>query len=161
MTSIGMKKIKLEKAPVAEGGTQRYLRKPQCGTRSGYDYHVRQLLEEPCEECGTAEKNYHKDRRLRDKERINANRKIWRANNPNVKKSKFTMEEVVAMYGTDCYHCGNPIDFEAPRLTGSFGWELAYHSDHLIPLSKNGPDELENIRPSHGKCNVKKWATVK
>jgi 5-methylcytosine-specific restriction endonuclease McrA len=150
-----------EKAPVAEGGIQRYLTTPQCGSRSGYDYHVRQLLEEPCENCSTAERQYHKDRRVRDKEKISLLRKIGRANNPHMRKSKFTMEEVVAVYGTDCYHCGEPIDFNAARLTGAPGWERGYHSDHLIPLSKNGPDELDNIRPSHGRCNVKKWATVK
>lgn len=150
-----------EKAPVAEGGIQRYLRAPKCGTRAGYDYHVRQLLEEPCEECAAAERQYHRDRRVRDKEKISNYRKLWRANHPNVKSSKFTMEDVVGMYGSECYHCGEPIDFDAPRLTGAPGWERSYHPDHLIPLSKNGPDELTNIRPSHGKCNVKKWATVR
>jgi hypothetical protein len=27
-------------------------------------------------------------------------------------------------------------------------------------LSKGGLDTLENVRPSHGRCNIIKWATV-
>jgi 5-methylcytosine-specific restriction endonuclease McrA len=26
----------------------------------------------------------------------------------------------------------------------------------VIPLSKGGSDELENVKPSHGYCNIKK-----
>ena len=151
----------VEKAPVVEGGIQRYRKVPKCGTRSGYDYHVRQLLEEPCGECATAEKQYHRNRRIRDYDKITSYRKLWRANHPNVRRTKFTMEEIVSLYGTDCFHCGGPIDFTAPRAPGAPGWEKAYHPDHLIPLSKDGLDELENIRPSHGKCNIKKWSTIK
>jgi 5-methylcytosine-specific restriction endonuclease McrA len=34
------------------------------------------------------------------------------------------------------------------------------HIDHVYPLSKGGLDTLENVRPSHGKCNIVKWATL-
>jgi 5-methylcytosine-specific restriction endonuclease McrA len=139
----------------------RFKVRPACGTRSGYDYHRRVLLENPCEPCQEAERQYHRDRRVRDKAKINLNSRLWRAAHPEVKRAKFTMEEITGLYGTDCYHCNEPIDFEAPRATGAPGWEKSYHPDHLVPLSKGGLDILDNIRPSHAQCNVRKWATVK
>jgi len=35
---------------------------------------------------------------------------------------------------------------------------MGLHIDHVMPLSKGGPDTLENVRPAHGSCNVKKQA---
>jgi len=32
------------------------------------------------------------------------------------------------------------------------------HIDHLVPLAKGGSDTLENVRPAHGICNLRKWA---
>jgi len=28
--------------------------------------------------------------------------------------------------------------------------------DHVVPLSKGGRDDLKNVKPSHGKCNLTK-----
>lgn len=47
-----------------------------------------------------------------------------------------------------CYHCGDPIDYDADHLD-----PLAFEIDHLIPLDKDGLDVIENIVPSHRKCN--------
>lgn len=47
-----------------------------------------------------------------------------------------------------CYHCGEPIDYEANHLE-----PLAYQVDHLIPLAKGGTDTLDNKVPSHRQCN--------
>ena len=69
--------------------------------------------------------------------------------------------QVLEVYGTDCHICKNPIDLDAPRKVGIPGWERALHIDHVHPLSKGGLDTIENVRPSHGKCNVIKWATFK
>jgi 5-methylcytosine-specific restriction endonuclease McrA len=30
------------------------------------------------------------------------------------------------------------------------------HIDHVIPISKGGTDTLDNVRPSHAKCNLSK-----
>jgi len=139
---------------------QRFRSKPECGTRSGYDYHRRALKEDPCELCAEAERSYHRERRVRDSVKLNADRRAWKRAHPNVRRTVFTMEEIVAVYGTCCHYCGGEIDFDAPRAAGTPGWEKAYHPDHLIPLSKNGPDVIENIRPSHAQCNMRKWATV-
>ena len=39
-----------------------------------------------------------------------------------------------------CYLCGNPIDGFA-------------EIDHVIPLSRGGKDEYNNLRPTHRHCN--------
>jgi 5-methylcytosine-specific restriction endonuclease McrA len=74
----------------------------------------------------------------------------------NPKKDYFSANTVIETYGTDCHLCGGAIDLDAPRTTGMPGWEKSLHVDHVIPLSKGGDDTLENVRPSHGKCNVRK-----
>jgi 5-methylcytosine-specific restriction endonuclease McrA len=68
----------------------------------------------------------------------------------------YTTEQVLQTYGTNCNICKEPIDMEAPRSPGKPGWERSLHMDHLIPISKGGPDTLENVRPTHGLCNIKK-----
>ena len=47
-----------------------------------------------------------------------------------------------------CYHCGEPIDYDAHHRN-----PLAFQIDHLHPIDKGGPDTLDNIVPSHRKCN--------
>lgn len=48
----------------------------------------------------------------------------------------------------DCYHCHEPIDYEANHLD-----PLSFQLDHLVPLDAAGPDTLDNKVPSHRKCN--------
>lgn len=106
-----------------------------------------------------------------DKERT----RIWRENNPErvrgwvrarrarIKNNgtEFYLESsVLEVYGTNCHICNEPIDLDAPRKQGKPGWEKGLHIDHLVPLSKGGPDTLGNVRPAHGKCNLQKLATL-
>ena len=72
--------------------------------------------------------------------------------------SPYTEAEVLVAYGTACHICGLEIDFNASRQCGVEGWENGLHIDHVQPISKGGPDTLENVRPAHGVCNVKKAA---
>lgn len=72
----------------------------------------------------------------------------------------YTEIQVLELYGTDCHICNEPIDLNAPRTIKKEGWKLGLHIDHLIPISKGGNDTLENVRPSHGICNVKKGAKI-
>lgn len=69
---------------------------------------------------------------------------------------KYTEVQVLSKYGSNCYICKNPINLEARRATGSSGWELSLHIDHVIPISKGGEDTIDNVRPSHALCNLKK-----
>lgn len=68
----------------------------------------------------------------------------------------YTTEQVIKLYGTDCHICGEPVDMGAPRQAGTPGWERGLHLDHLVTLYEGGPDVIENIRPSHGLCNLRK-----
>lgn len=120
--------------------------------------------------------NYYKE----NKQKISESTKRSRKNNPelyaelgrkhaNLRRARklgngaepYTEKEMLKQYGTDCHLCGIPIDFTASRQTGRGSWEMGLQIDHLIPLSKGGPDTLENIRPSHGMCNLKKNNSIK
>jgi len=92
--------------------------------------------------------------RLRQSERSRARRakKLGNDHEP------YTLEEVIEVWGTDCYICTLSIDFEAPRQVGQEGWERGLHLDHVIPLVYGGPDNIDNVKPTHGKCNLMKSA---
>ena len=79
-----------------------------------------------------------------------------RAKEKSVASEVYTTDEVLALYGTNCFICKTPIDLEAPRQCGKPGWQHALHIDHLIPISKGGSDSIDNVRPTHGKCNIRK-----
>jgi HNH endonuclease len=68
----------------------------------------------------------------------------------------FTTEMIVEAYGNICYLCGEAIDLSAKRGVGQAGWEKGLHIDHVIPVSKGGSNTLENLRPTHGLCNIVK-----
>jgi hypothetical protein len=103
----------------------------------------------------------------------------WQNNNPGKKKSyaiktqnkrravkkmsshvPYTVEEVLLKYSTCCHVCKKEIDFNLPRSVGKLGWENSFHIDHLIPISKGGNDTIENVRPSHGLCNLRKGSSL-
>jgi len=150
----------------------RFRTKPDCGSRAGYDYHVRQAKELPCEECVNALREHWRNQRKIRRDAINANKRKWRAAHPELQrantnairrrkgKGDWTIEQALELYGTQCHICNKDIDLTAPIQVGAPGWETALHLDHLIPLSKGGADTLENVRPAHAQCNVRKWATI-
>lgn len=72
----------------------------------------------------------------------------------------YTIEQVLDTYGTDCHICGTPIDLMHSRNPLDPGWLESLHIDHYVPISKGGPDTLANVRPAHGKCNIRKGATL-
>ena len=90
--------------------------------------------------------------------RIVARRRAQRLNNGF---EIYTLEQVFALYGTNCHLCNESIDLEAPRWQGESGWERGLHIDHVTPISRGGADNLANVRPAHGKCNLKKGAKTK
>jgi hypothetical protein len=133
------------------------------GTKSGYDYHRRQLKEEPCTACSLANSQHWKEQRKLRGTEINAKRRARRAIVGHVQTGMWFnshLTELIELYGADCHICKTPIDFNAPRKVGKPGWENSFHPDHLIPLSKGGENAIENVRPAHAKCNMRKWASV-
>jgi predicted HNH restriction endonuclease len=73
---------------------------------------------------------------------------------------RYTEAQVLELHGAVCHICGSEIDLTLDRRIGKEGWEMSLHIDHVIPISKGGPDKLSNVKPSHGKCNLKKRATL-
>jgi 5-methylcytosine-specific restriction endonuclease McrA len=146
----------------------------KCGTVYGYSLHRRKHKEEPCDKCRNALRDYWKLQRVIRNKQINDLRKSWRERTPNARRDRmhranaaggelgyYSDQDVLNLYGTDCHICNEPIDLNAQRQCGKEGWERALHIDHVIPLSKGGADTLENVKPSHGYCNIVKWATIK
>ena len=146
-----------------------------CGTKSAYARHIRRK-EIPCQPCKDANAAHRREYYKKHSRRIYEQNRDWASRNPEkvreygrrmaskrkaLKKNNghtpYTDQQVFDTYGTDCHICNQPIDFTAPRQAyQGTGWEMGLHFDHLVPLSKGGPDTLENIRPSHAVCNIKK-----
>ena len=74
--------------------------------------------------------------------------------------SFYKEDEVIKQYGSICHICNENIDLSLPRKTSIKGWENGLHIDHVIPLSKGGSDTIDNVRPAHGLCNLKKHAST-
>lgn len=71
-----------------------------------------------------------------------------------------TEELILKVYGKNCHICQDTIDLSAPRKPGSQGWERGLHIEHVVPISKGGENVIENMRPSHGICNLRKGASL-
>jgi 5-methylcytosine-specific restriction endonuclease McrA len=137
----------------------------KCGSYSGYQRHYR-LKEPACESCKKAASEYtlryyhknkdkikkspaYKAKRLRMKVRRYARKRGNRT-------EPYSFEQVIQKYGTVCYLCNFEIDMDAPRNCIGDNWEMGLHIDHVIDLQYGGPDSLDNVRPTHAKCNLNK-----
>lgn len=54
--------------------------------------------------------------------------------------------------GGRCYLCNHLLNFHNRH----YGLEGAWHVEHIVPLSKSGPDTLGNLLPACASCNLKK-----
>lgn len=102
-------------------------------------------------------------------EKVNAlNRKQARKRRAQKRDNGFetyTEQQMFDTYGTNCYLCDMPIDLDAPRRIGYppkkvkgmwHFWRSGLHTEHFIPITLGGSDTLDNVRPSHGWCNLSK-----
>lgn len=93
---------------------------------------------------------YHPDC-SKEAERARYRIKTVKRQNKLVKPSRLAADEVVRTYGSNCHICEQPIDPSLPRTS-----KLGLTVDHVIPLSKGGPDTIDNLRPAHWSCNNRK-----
>jgi 5-methylcytosine-specific restriction endonuclease McrA len=142
----------------------------KCGTYAGYRHHINHG-EKPCGDCLTASSQHSRDFRLKYPEKEKERKKKWSSKNSEkiaemsrrrrarIKNNDFefyTEDEVLNLYGKQCYICNKDIDLLMPRRVGTIGWENGLHIDHIVPISKGGSDTLNNVRPAHALCNIKK-----
>jgi 5-methylcytosine-specific restriction endonuclease McrA len=94
-----------------------------------------------------------------NKDKMNAASRRRRARKLENGFEYYTESQVLELYGSICHLCNKPVDLDAPRTQGrGKNWELGLHIDHVIPIVSGGPDTLENVRPTHAQCNLKKNA---
>lgn len=144
---------------------QRFKTPPPCGTNAGYDYHRRQLLEDPCDPCREAMSLHWQIKRIVRKEEINSLRRIRagganarrRAAKKNAEVVPFTDEEMFDLWGYLCHICGIEVDPSIPQRDENGNYNLqALHRDHVVALSRGGAHKVENVRPAHAACNIRK-----
>ena len=139
-----------------------------CGLISGYNAHYRRG-ETACLVCKLVHREYCIEYRAKNPEAVKESQRKYRAKNPEkkaedtrIRRAKkqnslcipYTVDEVLVKYGSDCHICLKPIDLKASRRAGYGEWQMGLNIDHLIPISHNGADTLENVRPSHAICNM-------
>jgi len=124
------------------------------GQRNKYDQKYRDNNREKTR-TATLKWNKEHPEKMREKSRKRRAIKLQNGYEP------YTETQVIEIYGATCHLCTLSINLELPRAIGKEdGWELALHIDHVIPIIAGGPDTLENVRPSHAICNMKKGSKM-
>ena len=118
------------------------------------------IKRKPCGWCGEtlevpakktlASRRYHPDCSIHA-QRARYRIKTVKRQSKTTKPSRLAADQVVALYGDTCHICKEPIDPGLPRTS-----KMGLTVDHIIPLSKGGSDEMDNLRPAHWICNVRK-----
>lgn len=62
------------------------------------------------------------------------------------------VDAIIQKWGSECYLCGETVDPDAP-----FGPTML-NVDHVVPLSLDGGDYIQNMRVVHYACNLRKGA---
>lgn len=88
---------------------------------------------------------------IKNHESILSRNRQKRAIKRNAISEPYTKDDILNRWGTDCHICNKPIDLTASRRRSN-----GLHLDHVIPLSKGGPDIIANIKPAHAFCNISK-----
>jgi len=68
---------------------------------------------------------------------------------------RISADVLIERDGNLCRLCDTEIDLNVPRNSR---WGATI--DHIVPLSKGGADELENLQLAHWICNIKKGSKV-
>jgi 5-methylcytosine-specific restriction endonuclease McrA len=65
--------------------------------------------------------------------------------------NRIAHEQLAERDGLSCYLCNEVIDMTLPK-TSKYGATI----DHVVPLSRGGLDELDNLKLAHWTCNLAK-----
>lgn len=65
-----------------------------------------------------------------------------------VRRTRKLRQRVVGRYGRFCWLCGEKIHRGFPTNHPD-----EFSIDHFIPRAAGGTDDLDNLRPSHRRCN--------
>lgn len=65
--------------------------------------------------------------------------------------NRIAHEQLAERDGLNCYLCNEVIDMALPK-TSKYGATI----DHVVPLSRGGLDELDNLKLAHWTCNLAK-----
>ena len=106
------------------------------------------------ERVRAANKEYYAKNREAELERNRRKQRDWTPKNHRRRTGapvSWSKQQVVSTYGSVCHLCGEVIDM---RLKWPNRWSLTM--DHVLPISRGGSNDLENIRPAHGSCNSAK-----
>lgn len=95
-------------------------------------------------------RRYHADCAVEAK-RARYRKKTVARQSATVRPSGVSLLAVVERDGWACWLCGVMVDQSVPRTS-----RMGATVDHVVPLSKGGSDELENLRLAHWICNNKK-----
>lgn len=63
-----------------------------------------------------------------------------------------TAKQLAERDGADCSICGKPVDMSLNRTVSLMGPSV----DHVVPRSRGGGDEAENLALAHLLCNIRK-----
>jgi 5-methylcytosine-specific restriction endonuclease McrA len=144
---------------------QRFRTPPPCGTYAGYDYHRRQALEDPCDPCRQAMSLHWQIQRLKRGDIINALRnknshhiqQKRKAAMMNTEYEKFNDADMFERWGYLCHICEIEVDITIPQRDEKGNYNLqALHRDHVVAVTRGGGHTLENVRPAHAGCNIRK-----
>jgi 5-methylcytosine-specific restriction endonuclease McrA len=97
-----------------------------------------------------ASRRYHEDCSV-EAQRARYRIKTVKRQSKTTKPSRLAADQVLREYGSKCHICKEEIDLSLPRTS-----RMGLTVDHLMPLSKGGSDELDNLRPAHWICNNRK-----
>lgn len=113
-------------------------------------YHVIRRINHPEESKDYDKKMYNKHSEVqRSHERRRRARKL------TVQSEAYVEKDILDRWGTGCYLCGEEIDLDAPRSMKTFH-PRALHLDHVIPIALGGPDTIDNVKPTHSLCNLRR-----
>lgn len=96
-------------------------------------------------------KRYHKGDCSKQAQDARYRAKTVKRQQAGVKPSRIVVEQLVAIHGAVCYLCTEPIDMTIPR-TSPMGATV----EHIVPLSRQGTDDFENLQLAHWICNIRK-----